>query len=379
MRHHDEGSVVLRQRLLEHVLGRHVKVVGRFVEHQKVDGVQHQLAEREASALAARKHAHLLFDVVARKHEVAQKLARVLANLVRSRIFNGLEYRLGAVEHLSLVLGVVAELNLMAPLNASVVGKSLSQNLDQRRLALAVLTHKGNLLAAHKLQIESTQHVLGPVVLVNALQAGHDFARMRCGRKLKPHLPRVLVVDFDDLDFVELFDERLRERSFASLGPEPFHQLLRVLDFFVLVGLGLALLIADFVAKRQVPEVRNIVVVALTEHNFEGAVGRVVQEGPVVRNQNDSLVALGQKFFEPQNRFDVEVVRRFVQEQDVVVLQQNFGEFHAHLPSARKRIQRLVKVGRFESEAQEHALKICLVGVAADVLVALLSVVKALE
>ena len=278
-----------------------------------------------------------------------------------------------------MVLGVVAQLDLMAPLNFAFVGEGFRQNFNEGRLALAVLADERDFLAAHKLQIESAQNVLGAVVLVDSVQARHDFARVGCGRKLKAHLPRVLVVDLDDFDSVQLLDEGLRKRGLARLGAEPVDQLLGMLDFLVLVGLGLALLLANFFAKREVLEVGHVVVVALAEHNLEGAVGRVVQEGAVVRHQNDGLVALGQEFFEPQNRLDVEVVRRFVEQEHVVVLKQNFGEFDAHLPSARKRIQRLVKVGRFKAKAQEHALQVGLVGVAADVLKPLLRVVKAVQ
>ena len=167
------------------------------------------------------------------------------------------------------------------------------------------MADKGNFLAPHKLQIKAFQHVLGAVVLVNSLQFGVDFTRVRCRRKLKPHLPIVFVVNLNNLDAVQFFNQRLRKGGLAGFCAKAVYQILGILNFFVLIHLGLALLFANFVAERQVLEVGNIVVIALAQYQLEGAVGRVVQEGSVVRNQYDGLIALGQEFLKPEDGFNV--------------------------------------------------------------------------
>ena len=128
---------------------------------------------------------------------------------------------------------------------------------------------------------------------------------MRCRRKLKPHLPIVFVVHLNNLDAVQFFNQRLGKGGLAGFGAKAVHQILGILNFFVLIHLGLSLLFANFVAERQVLEVGNIVVIALAQYQLEGAVGRIVQEGSVVRNQNNGLVALGQEFLKPEDGFDV--------------------------------------------------------------------------
>ena len=136
---------------------------------------------------------------------------------------------------------------------------------------------------------------------------------MRRRRKLEAHAPRVLVIDLNDVDLVEFLDQTLRKGRLGRLVAEALDQLLRLLDFALLVGLGLALLFPNFIAQRQILVVRAGEVVALAQHNFQGARRRVVEEGSVVRNQNHRLRTIGQELLQPQDGLNVQVVRRFVQ------------------------------------------------------------------
>ena len=66
----DDGRAVKgADGLLEHVLGGHVEVVGGLVEDEKVDWLEQELNHGQTTALATRKHLHLLVDSLASKHE----------------------------------------------------------------------------------------------------------------------------------------------------------------------------------------------------------------------------------------------------------------------------------------------------------------------
>lgn len=130
VRDDDQGAVELQQRLLEHVFGGHVQVVGGLVKNQEVDGIQHQLAKGKSAAFATRQHPNLLLHVVTAKHKVAEQVARVSAYLVRSRVFNGLQHRFGSVQHFGLVLSVVSHFNLVSPLDAALAFQAFSQNFN---------------------------------------------------------------------------------------------------------------------------------------------------------------------------------------------------------------------------------------------------------
>ena len=55
-------------------------------------------------------------------------------------------------------------------------------------------------------------------------------------------------------------------------------------------------------------------------------------------------------------RLKVEVVRRLVEKEDIGMFEKDFGEGDAHLPAARKLVDKAVKVGKAEAETKEHLL-----------------------
>ena len=54
----------------------------------------------------------------------------------------------------------------------------------------------------------------------------------------------------------------------------------------------------------------------------------------------------GEVFFEPVARFEIEMVRRLVEEQQSGSCQQQLGERDAHLPAAGERLARFVEILR---------------------------------
>ena len=61
-KHHRAG--VLAQRFEQHVFGAHVQVVGGLIEEQEIRRTQQHARQGIAIALAARKHADALEDLV---------------------------------------------------------------------------------------------------------------------------------------------------------------------------------------------------------------------------------------------------------------------------------------------------------------------------
>ena len=57
---------------------------------------------------------------------------------------------------------------------------------------------------------------------------------------------------------------------------------------------------------------------------------------------------------EPVTGLEIEVVGRFVEQQQVGLIEQQLGEGDAHLPAAGKRFGRALEVGRLEAEALEN-------------------------
>ena len=75
VRDEDQRAAVVVERVEQHVLRVDVEVVGRLVEQQRVRRAQQHARHGQARALAARQHARLLVDVVAREQEAAEDVA----------------------------------------------------------------------------------------------------------------------------------------------------------------------------------------------------------------------------------------------------------------------------------------------------------------
>ena len=62
---------------------------------------------------------------------------------------------------------------------------------------------------------------------------------------------------------------------------------------------------------------------------FDDAVGDVVEKAAVVGNHHDAAVKLLQQAFQPQNRVDIEVVGRLVEQQNIGLLHPSLRQCHA--------------------------------------------------
>src|SRR5207253_633564 len=101
------------QRLLQHILARHVEVVGGLVEHEQVHRLEEQLREREARLLATGEDAHAFEDVIALKQERAEKRPELGADIAGGHRVEGLEHGAARIEILRLMLREVADRNVV--------------------------------------------------------------------------------------------------------------------------------------------------------------------------------------------------------------------------------------------------------------------------
>ncbi|CAI8264396.1 MAG: Uncharacterised protein [Flavobacteriia bacterium] len=56
-----------------------------------------------------------------------------------------------------------------------------------------------------------------------------------------------------------------------------------------------------------------------------------------------------EELLQPYDRFDVQVIGWFIEQQKVVLTNQQLGEFNAHAPSSRKCCRGRFKIGRLKS------------------------------
>ena len=211
------------------------------------------------------------------------------------------------------------------------------------------------------------------------LHFGHDLSRAGRGRKLDVERGGVLLVDLDALDAFELFDARLHLVRLGGLVAELLDELFGLFDHPLLVLVGGQLLRTPFGAQHDVFRVGHLVVVDLAQRQFDGACGDVVQKGAVVRNDEHGAVVAFQILLQPLDRLDVQMVGRFVQQEDRGASQQQFGQLDAHAPAARELGGGAAEIRPLETQSQQRLFDVGVARLAAEDVVVILRVVQPVQ
>ena len=95
---------------------------------------------------------------------------------------------------------------------------------------------------------------------------------------------------------------------------------------------------------------------------------------------NDHAARIGlEELLQPDNGFDIEVVGGFVEQQEVGLGEQQFGQHHAHLPASAEGAQGAVQFFPLKAEAFEDALGLALHAAAFHEVQAFVEVGEALQ
>src|SRR5205814_6509396 len=80
-----------------------------------------------------------------------------------------------------------------------------------------------------------------------------------------------------------------------------------------------------------------------------------IQEVPVVRDKHQREWIVDQVLFQPVARFQIQVVGGFVQQQQVGLVEQEFGQRDTHLPTAGKLFSAPIPVGTREAQSGQYS------------------------
>ena len=155
---------------------------------------------------------------------------------------------------------------------------------------------------------------------------------------------------------LNLFDAALRLLGLGGLGLEAVNKALQVGDFFLLalkrcllqhqlLGVQLFKFAVVAAVARQPPLV-----------NVQGDAGGGIQKFAVVADDDQGACIALEPGFQPDQRVQVQVVGGLVQQQQVRRAHQGPRQLQAHLPAARKTIDRLLQLLGLEAQPQNQGL-----------------------
>ena len=249
----------------------------------------------------------------------------------------------------------------MAQRQCPLVFDFLHDTLHERRFTLAVLPDKGNLVPAFHRQVCVAEHHVIAIRFADTFHNHRITSRTGRRRKFQPQSGSIFLIYLQQFQLFQHLDtalhlQRLRIRSF-----EAFDELFRLSDKFLLLVISLLLLFAAFFAQGQILGVIHFIIVDTSHCHFNSAGGDVVHKLAVVADDNHRFAVVDQKIFEPLDRFDVEVVRRLVEQEHVRFLQQQLCQLDAHPPAAAEIARLPLEILAGEPEAEQRLFHIFLV------------------
>mmetsp|Transcript_6454 Transcript_6454/g.13188 ORF Transcript_6454/g.13188 Transcript_6454/m.13188 type:complete len:279 (-) Transcript_6454:1753-2589(-) len=163
VRYHHDGTRKMLQGLLQHFAAGDIKMVGGFVEDQKVGRSQHHATKRQASLFTATQEFHLFLHSVALEQELTEQGTQFIVGLTGTGILESLQNRLVQIQHIGLVLFKVVHYNILShQFGASFVGSFLgSDKTEQSRLSRSIRSHASNTISLFNKQI----HIIKQPVL----------------------------------------------------------------------------------------------------------------------------------------------------------------------------------------------------------------------
>ena len=332
MRDHEGIAGEFEQGILERAQGFDIEIVGRLVEQQHVAALEQGLGQVQATALAARQRADQFLLVRALEVEAADVGARLDLDAVdvedvgTARDF--LEHVVVALELLAALVDV-GDLDRLADADFAGIGLFLADDhLEQGRLAGTIRADDADDRAGRHDQAEVVDQQAVTEGLADVLEFHDRGAEALAGRN-EDLVGFIATLVVDRLQLLDPGQARLALAATAlGIAARPFELALdrllaRLLArFFLLEALVLLLEPRGVVALP-----RN----AAAAIEFEDPLGGVVEEVAVMGDRDHGAREVGKEVLEPFNRFGVEMVGRFVEQQHVGFRQQQAAQRDAAL------------------------------------------------
>ncbi|PTC33665.1 large tegument protein [Pseudomonas paraeruginosa] len=344
-----------------------VEVVGRLVEQQQVGLLPGDQRQGQASLLATGKVQHRLVYPRAAEVEAAKEVLEGLLALAGGDTLQ-MQQRAGLrIERVELMLGEVADRQVLAAQQASTqFGQVASQGLDQGRLAGAVGAEQTDARAGHQLQLDLLQHRL--VAIAEAAVAEIQQRPGNLVRLAEAEVERRIDVGRRQfLEALQRLDPALRLARLGGLGLEAGDEALHVRALRLLLLVGLLLLrqalgtgpleggiAAPIKSQLAVLEVHHVV-----HHRIE--------EVAVVGDQHEGARIALEPVLQPEDRVEVEVVGRLVEQQQVGRAHQRLRQVQAHPPATGEVADAALHLLAAEAQAGEQLSRPRIGGIAVGV------------
>src|SRR5271157_1046568 len=284
--------------------------------------------------LAAREHADRLENVVFGRQEAAQQAAQLGHGFLRRDVGKVVEHSPLRVELFVLVLREIIGLDVV-PMMQRARGKRLDagQQLDERRFAGAVYPDQRDAVSAVNGEAHIAKNFFRSVAFRDP-RALHNQAPAGLWLRESEMDGLFLGRNLDALDLLQFFDAALYLLGLRRLVAKAVDECLELLDAFALVLVRRDERIPALLLLLQILFVVSAVELHALVPDLGDAIHRHIEEVAVMRDQHVRVRIPKQILLKPVAGFEIKVVRRLVEQQQVRFRQQQLGKRDAHLPAA---------------------------------------------
>ena len=229
----------------------------------------------------------------------------------------------------------------------------LGDQLGKGRFTRTVYAQKTDTVIKVHSQVQITQdRLFGLIANIRIFQTDKRRRQRAFRRRQDERSHALFRRQFDSLQLLKFFDARLGLGRLGRLSLEAVDEFLKVGAFDFLLGLVRGHQAQLFSAGLFERIVVARIQIQLAVRQVQDVRADRVQQVAVVRNQQGGMRVTLQALFQPDHAFEVEIVGRFVQQQQVWFGKQCRRQCHAHTPATREVSHRTLDV--FLAEAKAH-------------------------
>ena len=231
------------------------------------------------------------------------------------------------------------------------------KNFQKSGFARAIRTDQHRALAPLHFEVEVFVNHMLAVGLLHTLQRNGPLTTPRRLGETEMNGRLVGLRSLDPLHAGELLNAVLGLRGLAGFGTEAIDETLQMRDLALLVAIRGKMLLLAGLFLLQARIVVSVVADEFAVTNFDNPLADEIQKFPVVRNRQNRTGISREMVLKPSKGFEIEVVGRFVQQQQIRLLDEQPRQVRPHDPAATQLAKWPVEVPLAKCESGKNPLR----------------------
>ena len=290
-------------------------MVSRLVQNKQVNRLQQQFNHSQTRTFSSWKYLYFLHWLFrSAKHKRSQQVAYLVSDFPFCHIIDSLENSQVFIQQRSLILSEVTNLHIVSQCKCSLVLYLSHNTFHKRRLTFSILSHKSNFIATFYGKICITEHHMITISFAYSFHNNRITSASGWRREFESECRSIFFINFNKFQFLQHLYATLYLKCLTVCSFETFNKVFRFLNHLLLFFVLLHLLFTTFLTQYKILRIVYLIVVNTSHRHFNGTCSNIVDKLTVVTDNYHSLGTVNQKFFQPADRFNIQVISRLVQQ-----------------------------------------------------------------